>query len=161
MSYDDERPADWSTYDRVATSAADMRFLMFEMQAGAHVLGSLVFARRIGDTKPSREDLRAAMGPLNYERAREYLDCVAVNVKRMGAIALSFATTAMEQSPDPAVVPILERVRALMSKDDVNGAWNLVEAWSCGRALPADGDDDDDDDDEDNDGGAKAPEEAV
>lgn len=156
MSYDDERPADWSTYDRVATAAADMRFLMFEMRAGTHVLGSLMFARRIGDTKPSREDLCAAMGPLNYERAREHLDCVAINVKRMGAIALSFATTVMDQSTDPAVAPILDRVRTLMSKDDINAAWNLVEAWACGRALPAE-----DEDDEDNDDGASAPEEVV
>ena len=134
---------DWSTYDRVATAAANMRFLMFEMQAGAHVLGPLVCAR---DTTPSREDLRAAMGPLNYERAREYLDCVAVNVKKMGSIGLSFATTVMtvmDQSTDPAVAPILDRVRALMSKDDVNGAWNLVEAWACRRELLMDDDDGD------------------
>jgi hypothetical protein len=135
VSYDDERPADWSTYDRVATAAADMRFLMFEMRAGARILGPLVFARRIGDVKPSREDLRYAMGPENYERAREYLDCVAANLQRMGSIALSFATTVMAQSTDPAVASVLDRVRARMSVDDVNGAWNLVEAWSCGREI--------------------------
>jgi len=122
VSYDDERPVDWSTYDRVVSAAADMRFLMFEMLAG-------------------REDLCAVMGPLNYERAREYLDCVAVNVKKMGSVALSFATTVMAQSTDPAAAPILDRVRMLMSKDDVNGAWNLVEAWNCGRALPSDAED--------------------
>jgi hypothetical protein len=153
VSYDDERPASWSTYDRVASAAADMRFLMFEMQAGAHVLGPLVFAKRVGDTKPSREDLRFAMGPLNYERAREHLDCVALNVKKMGAIALSFATTVMAQSTDPAITSILARVRALMAKDDINAAWNLVEAWTCGRELPAD-----DADDDDNNKEANAPE---
>ena len=140
MSYDDECPVNWSTYDRVATAAANMRFLMFEMRAGAHVLGPLVFARRIGDIKPSREDLRAAMGPQNYERAREYLDGVAVNVKKMGSIALSFATAMMAQSSDPAVAPILDRVRALLSEDNVNAAWNLVEAWASGRELPTDDD---------------------
>lgn len=155
MSYDDERPPNWSTYDRVASAAADMRFLMFEMRAGAHVLGPLVLTHRIGDTKPSREDLRFAMGPLNYERAREHLDCVALNVKKMGAIALSFATTVMAQSTDPAVAPILDRVRALMSKDDINAAWNLVEAWTCGRELPVDVADDDDNEE------AKAPEETA
>ncbi len=143
MSYDDECPAHWSTYDRAATAAADMRFLMFEMRAGAHVLGPLVFANRVGDTKPSREDLRFAMGPANYERAREYLDSVAINVKKMGVVALSFATTVMAQSTDPTVTPILDRVRALMSKDKINAAWNLVEAWTCGRELPVDVDDDD------------------
>jgi hypothetical protein len=147
MSYDDECPANWSSYDRVATAAADMRFLMFEMQAGVHVLGPLVFARRIGDTKPSREDLRAAMGPLNYERAREYLDCVAGNVKKMGSIALAFAATVMAQSTDPSAAPVLDRVRARMSEDNINGAWNLVEAWVCGRALPPDDDDDEKPDD--------------
>ena len=156
MSYDDERPADWSTYDRVATAAADMRFLMFEMRAGVHMSGSLMFSRRIGDTKPSREDLLLAMGPHNYESAREYLDCIAINVKKMGTIALSFAAIAMAQSTDPTVAPILERLRTLMAKDEINGAWNLVEAWACGRALPTDDADADDDNDE-----AKAPEEVV
>ena len=118
MSYDDECPSNWSTYDRVATAAADLRFLLFEMRAGEN-----------------RENLRAVMGPQNYERAREYLDCVDANLKRMGSIALSLA-----QSIEPADASILGRVQARISAGDINGAWNLIEAWSCGRDIPAEDD---------------------
>jgi hypothetical protein len=124
VSYDDERPADWSTYDRAATAAADLHFLLFEMRAGDNL-----------------ENLQRVMGPRNYQRAREYLDCVAANLKKMGAIALSLATTVMAQSTDPDVEPILARVCALADADDVNGAWNLVEAWVAGREIPDDEED--------------------
>lgn len=112
MSYDDERPNDWSTYDRVAGAASSMRFLLFEMRAGNH-----------------QANLRNVLGPENYERAREYLDCVDANVKKMGELALSFATTVLAQSTDPAVAAVIDRVRTRMAEDDANGAWNLVEAW--------------------------------
>jgi hypothetical protein len=117
MSYDAEHPVDWSTYDRIATAAADMRFLLFEMRA-------------------SREDLLRVMGPGNYERVREYLDCMDANLKKMGTIALSLATRLLAQTTDPTATPVLKRVRTLVPKGDINGAWNLVEAWACGREIP-------------------------
>jgi hypothetical protein len=123
VTYDDERPAHWSTYDRVATAAADLRFLLFEMRAS-----------------DNQHRLQCVMGPHNYERAREYLDCVAANLKRLGSVAISLATTVMAQSTDPAAKAIVDRVRARASVGDVNGAWNLVEAWFVGREIPAEDD---------------------
>ena len=119
MSYDDECPSNWSTYDRVATAAADLRFLLFEMRAGEN-----------------RENLRAVMGPQNYERAREYLDCVDANLKRMGSIALSLGSI----NCTAAGASILGRVQALFAAGDINKAWNLMEAWACGREIPAEDD---------------------
>lgn len=120
MSYDDERPADWSTYDRVATAAADLKFLLFEMRG-------------------SKENLRLALGPKNHERAREYLDCVEINLKKMGKTSLLFATAVLTQSPDdPVVRRVLDRVQARIAEDDVNGAWNHVEAWLAGREITED-----------------------
>jgi hypothetical protein len=120
MSYDDERPADWSTYDRVASAAADLKFLLFEMRG-------------------SKENLRLALGPNNYDRAREYLDCVELNLKKMGKTSLLFATAVLTQSPDdPVVRRVLDRVQARIAEDDVNGAWNHVEAWLAGREITED-----------------------
>jgi hypothetical protein len=120
MSYDDERPADWSTYDRVASAAADLKFLLFEMRG-------------------SKENLQLALGPNNYERAREYLDCVATNLKKLGKTSLLFATAVLTQSPDdPVVQRVLGRVQARIAEDDINGAWNHVEAWLTGREITED-----------------------
>jgi|HubBroStandDraft_4_1064222.scaffolds.fasta_scaffold1006453_1 hypothetical protein len=120
MSYDDERPADWSTYDRVASATADLKFLFFEMQG-------------------SKESLRFALGPNNYERAREYLDCIQLNLKKLGKTSLLFATSVLTQSPDdPVVRRVLDRVQSRIAEDDVNGAWNHVEAWLAGREITED-----------------------
>lgn len=112
MSYDDECPVDWSTYDRVVLATANVRFVLFEMRAGAN-----------------RENLRAA-------RTSKYLDCIATNLEKMGTIAVAFAIAVMERSADPAVASILERVRVLMSKGNINDAWNIVETWARQRAIP-------------------------
>lgn len=120
MTYDDEHPADWSTYDRVATAAADLKFLLFEMHA-------------------TKETLRLLLGPNNHDRAREYLDCIQLNLKKLGKTSLLFATSVLTQSPDdPVVRRVLDRVQSRIAEDDVNGAWNHVEAWLAGREITED-----------------------
>lgn len=119
MSYDDDCPADWSTYDRVATAAADMKFVL-EMHS-------------------TKESLQHLLGPGNYQRALEYLDCIQMNLKKMGKTSLLFATAVLLQSPDdPAVRRVLGRVQSRLSKDDINGAWNHVEAWLNHREIAED-----------------------
>jgi hypothetical protein len=62
MSYDDEHPR-WSLYDRAQTAAADMRNML--------------------SMHGSKEHIRLAIGPRNYERAFEYLDCIDKNLPRL------------------------------------------------------------------------------
>ncbi len=120
MSYDDDVPATWSTYDRVATAMSDLRFLLFEM----HV---------------TKDNLRFVLGPNNHDRAREYLDSMRLNLKRMGKAALLLATSVMTQLPDdPVVQRVLGRVQACLAEDNVNKAWNHVEAWLAGREISED-----------------------
>jgi hypothetical protein len=59
MSYDDEHQI-WSPFDRAQTATADLRF-MLSMHA-------------------SKDQVRTAIGPSNYARAFEYLDCVDKNL---------------------------------------------------------------------------------
>lgn len=69
MSYDDEH-RHWSPFDRAQTAAADLRFVL-SMHA-------------------SKNQVREAIGPSNYVRAFEYLDCVDKNLvvlqKHIGAL---------------------------------------------------------------------------
>ena len=97
MAYSDDRPADWTSYDRVATAADDMRHLLSMHSA--------------------REDLRNALGPSNYARAFEYLDCIQENLKRMGRLALTWAR--------PEIQAIADGVDN--DSDTINTRWNLVE----------------------------------
>jgi len=59
MSYDDERQ-NWSPFDRAQTAAADLR-LMLSMRA-------------------SKDTIRTVLGPSNYARTFEYLDCIDKNL---------------------------------------------------------------------------------
>jgi len=59
MSYDDDHPH-WSAFDRAQTAAADLRFML--------------------SMHTSKDQICAAIGPNNYARAFEYLDCVDKNL---------------------------------------------------------------------------------
>jgi hypothetical protein len=59
VSYDEDHKH-WPLFDRVQTAAADLR-IMLDMHA-------------------SRDHVRAALGPNNYTRAFEYLDCIDKNL---------------------------------------------------------------------------------
>lgn len=59
MSYDDDHQS-WPLFDRAQTAAADLR-IMLSMHG-------------------SRDHVRAALGPNNYARAFEYLDCIDKNL---------------------------------------------------------------------------------
>jgi hypothetical protein len=69
MSYDDEHQL-WSPFDRAQTAAADLRFVL--------------------SMHTSKDQVRNAIGPNNYARAFEYLDCVDKNLvvlqKHIGAL---------------------------------------------------------------------------
>jgi hypothetical protein len=59
MSYDDDHQH-WSPFDRAQSAAADLRFML--------------------SMHGSKDQVRDAIGPSNYTRAFEYLDCVDKNL---------------------------------------------------------------------------------
>jgi hypothetical protein len=116
MAYDDERPADWTSYDRIAGASSDLRFLLLEMRAG------------------NIEQLRTVLGPKNYERVREYLDCIDANLKKMAELALRWAA-AIAREGGAGIdrdVQILERMERAVVARDINEAWNIAEKWAKG-----------------------------
>lgn len=104
-----ESPDHWTTYDCIATAAADLRFLLFEMRGGDH-----------------QERMLQVLGPSNYKAAQEYLACIDINLKKMGAIGLAW--TAMSACENQ----LAHDVRSALEEGDVNTAWNLVEAATKG-----------------------------
>jgi hypothetical protein len=104
-----DRPADWTTYDCIATAVADLRFLLFEMRAGDH-----------------RERMLHALGPENYRTAQEYIACIDINLKKMGELGLRWVANQLPAKTIPERM-LARKVKRALEAGDINTAWNLVE----------------------------------
>lgn len=120
MAYDDERPEHWTSYDCVATASDNLRFLL--------------------NMRDIPEQLKLVLGPENYKRAIELLDCIDKRLKAMGTLGASWAASLMaETAGDGADMDRLLKLNNARAEGDFNKAWNIAERWAKG--LP-EGDDD-------------------
>lgn len=120
MAYDDDSPADWTSYDRVATASDNLRFIL--------------------NMRGIPEQLKLVLGPENYHRAIEMLDCIDKRLKEMGNLGVSWAASLMaERAHDGDDMNRLIKLNDKRAKGDVNVAWNISERWAKG--LP-EGEDD-------------------
>lgn len=126
MAYDDERPDDWSTFDRVATATDDLATML-----------------QMHDVV---EPLKAILGPENYKRLYEYVDCIEKNLDEMGERALRWAQIAIEQdlqgsTGGAAASESLDALRGIEEQLEnkhravcpINKAWNIAEKWDKNR----------------------------
>lgn len=118
--YEQSRSADWTSYDRVATALADMKFLLLEMGDDHH-----------------KQQLRNLLGPENYKRLNEFFVCAEGNLQKMGRLATGWAATAMDRALEgrdggasEADAKQLDKMEQLRERHEINRAWNIAEEWS-------------------------------
>lgn len=113
MAYDDERPADWTSYDNVATASDNLRFLL--------------------NMRGIPEQLRLVLGPENFVRAIELLDCIDKRLKEMGNLGVSWAASLMaERAHDGDDMARLLKLNDARRDQNINKAWNIAERWAKG-----------------------------
>jgi len=115
MTYDSDRPPDWTTYDRVASASADIRDIL-------HMHGV-----------PAR--LQMVLGPNNFHRMIEMLDCIDINLKKMGRLGLRWATEIITyRGTSTEDTRCLRALRKYEAADKINEGWNRAEAWATDTA---------------------------
>src|SRR5271170_5790278 len=126
MTFNDELPKEWTTYDRVATTISNMKFLLIEMRAVDH-----------------QARLRDALGPTNYEQLKEYFECVETNLEKMARLGVGWATVALDHPSDDLdnievelAANCLDDMANAMQDGRVNAAWNLAEKCTNGEYVP-------------------------
>lgn len=116
----DDKPDHWTSYDHVATASDNLRFLL--------------------NMRGIPEQLKLVLGPENFKRAIEHLDCIDKQLKEMGNLAVSWAASLMaERASDGDDMKRLQKLNDMRRDGEVNRAWNVSERWAKG--LP-EGDDD-------------------
>lgn len=118
MSYDSSNPESWTSYDRVATASADMRELL--------------------SMYGLREQLVPIVGPENVRRMFEYLDCIDLNLKKMGKLGLGWASIAMDRALEGREggagtgrdVAFQQSMDHALEQNNINEAWNIAERWA-------------------------------
>jgi len=80
------------------------------------------------------EQLQIVLGPNNYTRAIEYLDCIDRRLKEMGNLGVSWAASLMaETAHDGADMDRLGKLNNTRQEANINKAWNIAERWTKGQ----------------------------